>query len=410
MISINTETGTLVIQFPFEKDIESKPFDVIKTINVHINDNPKHLSYLTQHNLDKIINYISNGANNYPGQIKINLFVDTMFDNYELFRYFMKFIDRLTISPSISLTDKNNTCLYYLKCILSNFNVSKLVFDNFVPDIIDLIMHVNYDNIVKLVLYGSYAKLDTDKSNANKFIDFLNKFPNLKSIKTNQIYINLGTSHEHEKTIFNLEKIVTDSVYIFLYTTSQTTTLKKIYIHLGDYCPENIFSDIERVIYTNDNISYLKIITYWLNRQLLCEEMIKKLLALPLEHMDIDGWTITIADTINVVKNNTNIKHCTFTPDEDFTTASIDYYKEFKCMFVQDFVNEIPAIISANPNIEFLEFVYDNSEKNVSYLDFVIKILSKLADCDNHVQSLTFFSESYCDNQTILPTNLNVCS
>jgi hypothetical protein len=91
----------------------------------------------------------------------------------------MKFIARLTIKPSLSLTIKN-TCTDYIETILSDFNVSKLVFNDFVPNIIDSIMNINYDNITKLVLYGSSSCFYAKKSFANKFINFLDKLPNLK--------------------------------------------------------------------------------------------------------------------------------------------------------------------------------------------------------------------------------------
>lgn len=100
-------------------------------------------------------------------------------------------------------------------------------------------------------------------------------------------------------------------------------------------------------------------------RKCLSKKTIKKLIVLPLEYMHIDGWIITIADTINVAKNNTNIKHCSFAPDEDMTITldSINYYDKFKCMSAQDLANEMPSIINANPNIESLYFFYDSAEK-----------------------------------------------
>lgn len=162
-------------------------FDVVKMINIHaITNNSKclYLLYSERHKLDKIIKNITNGINNNPDQIKINIFVDFRFDNYELFRYFMKFIDELKISPLISLIIKNDRCLDYVEGILIDFNVTKLVFRKLDPHVMNTMMDINYDKILKLILHGKGNNYDP-----NELADFLSKFINLKSIVTT--YVNV---------------------------------------------------------------------------------------------------------------------------------------------------------------------------------------------------------------------------
>lgn len=384
---MNTENNVLYICWPLNKNITIGIFDVISTINIDINGsdyvNYECIKYSETHLLDIIINNIIIGVNNNPNQIKINLCTCNIFD-YELFQYFMKFVSELEISPSISLIVLKYKHVNHITKILSNYNVTKLVLRNFDRNVVDSIMNIDYHKILKLELQGFQ-----DICTPDKIIVFLNKFTNLKSIVTEGINLNHKVSPED--TVFgvlSIEKIKTDSDDIFLFA-SQTNNLKKISIDLtklvyDDYITVEYF---ENVISTNNNISYIKLIVNWSLGKRVSESTVKKMCRLPLEYINIDGWTIDTADKIDICKCNSNLKHCTF--DDGI-----------------NFINEIPDIVNTNINIESFEFIH--SDKNISYLNYVIEILSKIvsANVDNNIKTLKFYSELCNKKLTILPDNI----
>lgn len=222
MIDLNTENSVLTINFPFDKNTTSEIFDIIKTININVCDNKHVDKYVTnsnRHIMDKIIDNIVDGINNYSNQIKINLCIIISFGDYKLFRYFVKFADRLKISPSILLDIRTNVHASYIKKILDDFNVTKLVLHHFKSHTIDSFMDINYDNILKLVLRSS-----DNSFKLHEIIVFLNKFKNLKSIDTKGIFFDSDTHEQLEVAVFNLEKIKTDDDKIFfLYRHKRTT-------------------------------------------------------------------------------------------------------------------------------------------------------------------------------------------
>lgn len=404
MIRTDAETNTLTISFPFEKTSNSEAFDIVKSINVNIYDCryvPHHdiIQYITYsecYELDNIIDNIANGVNNYPNQIKINLYVYYS-DKCATYQYFIiKLMDKINILPRISLTISNNESLRDINNILADIDVTKLVFNDFELDIIDDVISIDWGtNITKLVLYGQDNE---GHLFFNKIDSFLNKFPNLKSIITNQIYVNPHKSLD--KANFNLEKIDTDSVEIFIFATptlvSQSTNLKKITVDFTEYESKvDIFiSHINRIISANNNISYLKLITGWCEDKRLNELAVKKLQVLPLEYINVDGFLISLVDTINIAKYNNNIKHCTF-----YSPNCTE------CMSVLEFVNEIPDIININTNIESLEFVYAEIENDIAYPNFIIEILYKLinSNVDDNIKSLKF-NPQLCDYS--IPMNI----
>lgn len=139
---------------------------------------------------------------------------------------------------------------------------------------------------------------------------------------------------------------------------------------------------IGKVIDANDNINYVKIITDWKKIGNLDKSTVKKLEFLPLEYMNINEWTIDVTDMINIAKYNDNLKHRTFYLDANIIKI----------------INEIPNIININTNIESYEFVYNDSD-SISYLDYMIEILSTMINTDvDHIKSLKFILAHLRDN------------
>lgn len=78
-------------------------------------------------------------------------------------------------------------------------------------------------------------------------------------------------------------------------------------------------------------------------------------------------------------------------------------------MSAVELISELPNIINTNTNIESLEFVYNNSERSIGYLNFITEILSVLvnSNVDSNIKSLKFFSKSCGDeNKAVLSANI----